>query len=508
MKEDLFIINSFGEKLSTRIEGNSGAKVIIIFVHGFGANKNEGGNYFVDVANALKDTYRIVRFDFAGYGESEGKQEDVTYEKQTKDLEAVLSYVKSQFGGTIYLYAHSMGCFVTALLNPDGIERAVMSSIPNTNTAYLADFFDRWISSKPGGSVDRHGISIFPRSAGGVQKIGPAFWSVLTAFKPLEAVSQFAQKTSLLILHAKQDPIIGTEYVKGYADIPGVEDVWIDGDHNYTKKEDRDIVIEKVKRFFRSSMEENVFIPNKKGLKLAAVVHKPAGEGKFPGVIVLPGFSMNRNDLHVKQLCEDLAEQGFAVIRFEAAGMGESEGAVGEFLLTNYYNDVDVVYEYFSGLDFVDTERIGMAGHSFGAVVTLLYAAKNPLTIKTLCAISPFSVFSTVRLDISMEEWKEKGFYPKQKTDVETVYIPYAFVEDADKAEVLELVRNLAQPKLIVIGSEDEVVDPEDTRAIYEHAAEPKALAEIEGIGHKYKKYPEQVAQVNKKVVAFFEENL
>lgn len=502
------IYNEFHERIDAVVEGKLDAKATIVFVHGFGANKNEGENYFVDVANALKDNYRIVRFDFAGCGQSEGRQEDVNYEKQAKDLEAVLSYVKKECGERIYIYAHSMGCFITALLNPNGIEKVVMSSIPNTNTTYLADFFDRWISQKPGGSVDRQGISIFPRSAGGVQKIGPSFWSVLTSFAPLETVSRFAQKTKLLIIHAKQDPIIGTEYVKEYANISGAEDVWVDGDHNYTKKEDRDIVIEKVKKFFNTNIEEKVFVPNKKGLKLAAVMHRPKGRGLFPGVIVLTGFGMNKDDLHVRQLCEDLASSGFAAIRFETAGMGESEGGVEEFLLTNYYNDVDVIYEYFSGLDFVDTERIGMVGHSLGAVVTLLYAAKNPLTIKVLCAISPPSTFSTVHLDISIEEWKEQGFYPKQKPTGESVHIPYAFVEDADKAEVLELVRNLTQPKLIIVGSDDKVVDPEDTKEIYDHAAEPKELAEIEEIGHMYKKYPEQVALVNKKVIDFLKENL
>lgn len=254
-------------------------------------------------------------------------------------------------------------------------------------------------------------------------------------------------------------------------------------------------------------MEKHVFIPNKKGLKLAAVVHKPDGEGKFPGVIVLHGFGGRKDDPHIRVLCEDLAKASFAAIRFETAGMGESEGSAEEFLLSNYYNDVDVIFEYFSQLDFVDTNRIGLAGHSLGAVLTLLYAAKN-IGIKALCAISPAVKFSNVHLDTTMEEWKEKGFYSKKKPNGEIVHIPYAFVEDADKAEVLELVRSLIQPKLIIVGTADEVVDPQETQEIYEHAAEPKELVEMEGLGHLYKKYPEQVAAVNKRVIAFFQKAL
>jgi esterase/lipase len=107
-----------------------------------------------------------------------------------------------------------------------------------------------------------------------------------------------------------------------------------------------------------------------------------------------------------------------------------------------------------------------------------------------------------------MDEWREQGYYPKQKASGEIVHVPYSFVEDADKAEVLELVRNLSQPKLIIIGNADEVVDPSETKEIYDHAAEPKELIELEGVGHLYKKSREQVAEVNKNVIAFFEENL
>lgn len=252
-------------------------------------------------------------------------------------------------------------------------------------------------------------------------------------------------------------------------------------------------------------MQEKVFIPNKKGLKLAAVVHRPEGDGKYPGVIFLAGFSMDKEDLHAKSLCEDLAQAGFAAIRFETAGMGESEGDISEYLLTNYYNDIDVIYEYFSKLDFVDNERIGLVGHSLGSVVAIYYAAKNPTAIKALCAIMPFSHFSDLHLQISMDEWKEKGFLSLTKATGEEVKIPYTFVEDADKANVLDIIFSLSQPKLIVMSTGDDVGDPVVTQDIYEHASEPKEMLVLDNIEHTYRKHPEAVRQVNEKVIEFLE---
>lgn len=48
------IYNNSHEKIDTLVAGNPDASTTIIFVHGFGANKDEGGNYFADVAQDRK----------------------------------------------------------------------------------------------------------------------------------------------------------------------------------------------------------------------------------------------------------------------------------------------------------------------------------------------------------------------------------------------------------------------------------------------------------------------
>ena len=72
-------------------------------------------------------------------------------------------------------------------------------------------------------------------------------------------------------------------------------------------------------------MEENVLITNKKDLKLASVIHRPKAEGRCPGVILIHGFTGSKEELHIKQLGIDLAENGFVAVRFDASGLGASE---------------------------------------------------------------------------------------------------------------------------------------------------------------------------------------
>ena len=115
---ELFINNPRNEQLHTLIEGQPDADTTIIFVHGFGTNKDEGENLFADVSQALNKRFRTIRFDFSGYGQSQGRQEDVDLNKQAEDLAAVLEYTRHNYSGQINILAHSMGTYV-ACLSPE-----------------------------------------------------------------------------------------------------------------------------------------------------------------------------------------------------------------------------------------------------------------------------------------------------------------------------------------------------------------------------------------------------
>lgn len=241
--------NAFGELLDVVVEGNIDAETTILFVHGFGSNKNETGNYFVDVAQELGKRHRIVRFDFAGYGESEGKQENVTILRQVEDLKAVLDFVKQAAPGKIFIFAHSMGALVTSLLCPNGIDRAVFTGIPNSDLTLHKRNLERAIASRPGGILNIEGVSIYPRSTGEVQKIGPAYWTVLGTLSPLVMLMKFRLKTNLTIIHPAQDEIVGSEGMEKYQD-RHINYLELPGSHNFAKPEDRANLINKVKLLF------------------------------------------------------------------------------------------------------------------------------------------------------------------------------------------------------------------------------------------------------------------
>lgn len=247
------IHNVFGERLSTMVEGNEQAKATIIFVHGFATDMHETARYFDDLAVWLGEEFRILRFDFSGCGKSDGNLSDKDYEKWTNDLKHVIAYTKEKYQGELYILAQSMGCFITAMLNPQGISKTAFTGLPNSNTNYLIDRLVERFGSKEGAKIDMENISLFPRSSGNVQKVGPTFWRVLRLFKPAKAVAEFSKNTRLMIVHPNQDEIVGQVYLAQYASIPGVIIKKLNGDHSFKNQEDRRSLYKKIKEFFTSS---------------------------------------------------------------------------------------------------------------------------------------------------------------------------------------------------------------------------------------------------------------
>ena len=246
------IRNPHGEKLDTWVEiPESDIKATVIMVHGFGTDKHETAGYFDDISRALvNNQYRVVRFDFSGYGSSEGKQEDNCYIKEVEDLNSILSWVKAAYTEPMYIFAQSMGCWVTALANPDDISKTIMTGVPNSNPQVVVDRVKSRFGSRQGAKLDLASISLIPRSTGKIQKIGPQFWQDLLSLHPVEIIKAYSQKTKLFIVHWNNDEIIGKDFLKEYDAIPGIKIEYLPGTHSVINPEDRNNFIGKMLEFY------------------------------------------------------------------------------------------------------------------------------------------------------------------------------------------------------------------------------------------------------------------
>ena len=121
-------------------------------------------------------------------------------------------------------------------------------------------------------------------------------------------------------------------------------------------------------------MEERVgFVSG--GLRLAGILHLPERRrGKLPAFLVLHGFGSNKDGGTAMIAAKLFAGLGYAALRFDMRGCGESEGERGRVICLEQVEDTRAALAYLAGRPEIDPARIAVMGHSFGAAVAV-YAA-------------------------------------------------------------------------------------------------------------------------------------
>jgi uncharacterized protein len=112
------------------------------------------------------------------------------------------------------------------------------------------------------------------------------------------------------------------------------------------------------------------------GLKLAGTVEIPetGSSAPRPAFLVLHGFGSNMSAGNVVDTCNMLGELGYATLRFDMRGCGESEGERGRLICLEQVSDTRSALAFLQRQPSIDPGRIGVIGSSFGAAVGLYTA--------------------------------------------------------------------------------------------------------------------------------------
>jgi pimeloyl-ACP methyl ester carboxylesterase len=127
-------------------------------------------------------------------------------------------------------------------------------------------------------------------------------------------------------------------------------------------------------------MEERVVI-NSGGLALAGILQIPSGSGSNgtrAAFLVLHGFGGNKDGTGTRAGAGMLAEMGYATLRFDMRGCGESEGEPGRVICLEQVEDTLAALEFLARRPEIDANRIGIMGSSFGAAVAVYTAGVDP----------------------------------------------------------------------------------------------------------------------------------
>jgi alpha/beta superfamily hydrolase len=111
-------------------------------------------------------------------------------------------------------------------------------------------------------------------------------------------------------------------------------------------------------------------------ITLEGLLHLPEGAGPFPGVVICHPHPQMGGDMYnnvVGALVRAALESGYAALRFNFRGVGESEGGYAGGL--GEQDDVRAALAWLREQPAIDGDRMVLAGYSFGAMVALRVAS-------------------------------------------------------------------------------------------------------------------------------------
>src|SRR5882757_10954090 len=121
-------------------------------------------------------------------------------------------------------------------------------------------------------------------------------------------------------------------------------------------------------------MAERVTFPSSTGPKLAGIIDRPAGEPRGWGVFS-HGFTLGKDSPAAARICKQLAEDGIGMLRFDALGLGGSEGDWGDGSFTVKVNDIVKACQFMANRA---TPADILVGHSWGGAAVLAAALQSP----------------------------------------------------------------------------------------------------------------------------------
>lgn len=220
---------------------------------------------------------------------------------------------------------------------------------------------------------------------------------------------------------------------------------------------------------------------NRKGIKISAILDSPEDlQVKAYGVFA-HCFTCGKNLIMARNINKVLTKAGYAILRLDFTGLGESEG---NFEDTNFTSNIEDLIDASKYLE--DNHRAPkiLLGHSLGGTAALK-AGKEIKSIEAVISIAaPFDFGRINRaLHESKEELQEKGFITMHIAG-EDYKLKESFFEDVQKYDMRSIIKDLKKPLLVLHSPFDKVVGIKEAEKIFIAAMHPKSFVSLDEANH------------------------
>lgn len=232
------------------------------------------------------------------------------------------------------------------------------------------------------------------------------------------------------------------------------------------------------------------------GIELRAILERPDQERR-PLVIVLHGFTSSKDRAHTVAACEAMREAGFATMRFDLYGHGESGGEFRNHTLYKWISNTLVMIDYARSLDFVTD--IYLSGHSQGGLVAALVGGMAPELVRGLILRAPaFMIPRCARQGSLLGFDFDPLHIPKEVRVMKGLTLSGNYMCVAQTMHVDDAIDRFRGPVLLLHGDADDVVPLEDSIEAARQLSNC-SLVVIPGETHHYDRFPEKMKAIIRK---------
>ena len=228
------------------------------------------------------------------------------------------------------------------------------------------------------------------------------------------------------------------------------------------------------------------------GIRLSVKLEMPTpSEGKHPLVIFIHGFTSSKERPHNILSCDAMREAGFAALRMDMYGHGESGGDFQDHTLYKWISNAMAAIDYARKLEWVGD--IYLSGHSQGGLVAALAAGMEPDRIKGLILRAPAFLIPRCAREGNMLRYQFDPLrIPEEIPIIKGLTLNGNYIRVAQTIHVEEAIGRFTNPVLILHGDEDDTVPPEDSVAASRQYRNCR-LEIIKGETHHFDRYPEEM---------------
>src|SRR3954447_3541765 len=119
------------------------------------------------------------------------------------------------------------------------------------------------------------------------------------------------------------------------------------------------------------------------GITFGGTLTIPPGKGPFPAALMITGSGQQDRDEALMGhkpfmvIADRLTRAGVAVLRVDDRGIGKSTGNIADATTEDFAKDVEAGVNFLKGRSDIAHDKIGLIGHSEGAVIAPLVASRS-----------------------------------------------------------------------------------------------------------------------------------